>query len=431
MRLETLDDAKSYLEGLINLERTRDFDYESMGLDRIRALLEALGHPERGLPCVHVAGSKGKGTVALAAEALLRAAGKHVGTFTSPHLESWTQRFRIDGEPVKEGTMVAALRSMLPVVERLRGDPRLCPSFFDVATALALVLFRDLRVDAGVVEVGLGGRLDSTNAVESKVSVITMIELEHTDKLGNTLEEICAEKAGILRPGVPVAHGPLEPGAYGVLAARAVANDAALDGVDAPEAELSAAGLRFWLGDGREIRAPVLGAHQATNLAIAIRACELFLERPLSKREVSALESLSLPARLECFGDAILDCAHTPESARALRRTLSAVWPRRAWVLVVSIAADKNAAGILAELAPEVRACVVSAAEPVRSIAPEQLLALARASGIENVEAVADPAAALLRAGEIAGPEDLLVVTGSVYFAGAVRPQLVARKAGV
>ena len=405
MRLETLDDAKSYLEGLINLERTRDFDYESMGLDRIRALLEALGHPERGLSCVHIAGSKGKGTVALAAEVLLRAAGRRVGTFTSPHLESWTQRFRIDGESVKEGTMVAALRSMLPVVERLRGDPRLCPSFFDVATALALVLFR--------------------------VSVITAIELEHTDKLGNTLEEICAEKAGILRPGVPVAHGPLEPGAYGVLAARAVANDAALDGVDAPEAELSAAGLRFWLGDGREIRAPVLGAHQATNLAIAIRACELFLERPLSKREVSALESLSLPARLECFGDAILDCAHTPESARALRRTLSAVWPRRTWVLVVSIAADKNAAGILAELAPAVRACVVSAAEPVRSIAPEELLALARSSGIENVEAVADPAAALLRAGEIAGPEDLLVVTGSVYFAGAVRPQLVARKVGV
>jgi dihydrofolate synthase/folylpolyglutamate synthase len=431
MRLETLDDAKRYLEGLINLERRRDFDYEKLGLGRIRALLRAVGHPERGLPCLHIAGSKGKGTVALAAEVLLRAAGRRVGTYTSPHLESWTQRFRIDGAPVAAQAMVGALRSMLPAVEKLRQDPELRPSFFDVSTALALVLFRELGVDAGVMEVGIGGRLDSTNAVESKVSVITAIQLEHTEKLGNTLEEICGEKAGILRAGVPAAHGPLAAGAYGVLAARAVACNTELHAVGVPWAELGLDGLFVRLEDGRELRAPILGVHQATNLALAVRACELFLGRSLDRLELDALEALQLPARLERFGDTILDCAHTPDSARELRRTLDAVWPGRPWVLVVSIAADKDAARILAELAPPSRVCVVTAAEPVRSLAPEVLVGLARAAGIEDVEPHARPVDALRRAMELAGPDELVVLTGSVYFAGAVRPLLVGAQKGV
>ncbi len=430
MRLETLDDAKRYLEGLINLERRRDFDYEKLGLGRIRALLEAVGHPERGLSCLHIAGSKGKGTVALAAEVLLRAAGRRVGTYTSPHLESWTQRFRIDGAPVAAQAMVGALRSMIPAVEKLRQDPELRPSFFDVSTALALVLFRELGVDTGVMEVGIGGRLDSTNAILSKVSVVTAIQLEHTEKLGNTLEEICAEKAGILRAGVPAVHGPLAPGAYGVLAARAVACNTELHAVGAPQAELGLDGLSIRLEDGRELCAPVLGLHQATNLALAVRACELFLGRPLQGRELGALESLQLPARVERFGNTILDCAHTPDSARELRRTLAAVWPGRSWVLVVSIAADKDAARILAELAPPSRACVVTAAEPVRSLAPEVLVPLARSAGIEKVEPHAQPEDALRRGLELAGPDELVVLTGSVYFAGAVRPLLVGAKKG-
>ncbi len=430
MRLETLEDAKGYLEGFINFERRRDFDYESMGLGRIRALLEALGRPERDLPCVHVAGSKGKGTVALASEALLRAAGLRVGTYTSPHLESWTERFRIDGEPVGADTRVGALRSMLPAVEKQRRDPRLRPTFFDVSTALALVLFRELGVDVGIMEVGLGGRLDSTNAIESKVSVITAIQLEHTDKLGNTLEAICTEKAGIVRQAIPVCHGPLVPGPYGVLAARAVACDAPLHGVHPPKGQIGAEGLRFRLGDGRELAAPVLGDHQATNLAIAIRACELFLERPLASAELGALAFLRLPARIECFGRTILDCAHTPESARALRETLSQIWPDRSWVVALSIAVDKDARGILSELASRARACVVTTAEPIRSLPPRELLELARAAGIEKAEIAPDPATALLRAEELARPEDLVVLTGSVYFAGALRPLLLGRQQG-
>ncbi len=424
MTLRTLRDAERYLEGFINRERIGDFDYERLGLGRIRALLDAIGHPEREFDCVHVTGSKGKGSVALATEALLRAAGRRVGTYTSPHLESWLERFRVDGASVDSVKMVAALELLRPAIEAQSRDEELRPSWFDVTTALGLALFSEHKVDAGVIEVGIGGRLDSTNTVRSRVSVITTVELEHTDKLGDSLEEIACEKAGILRPGVPVVHGPLAAEAYAALAARAVAENAPLHEVSAVEIEQTEAGLRFALPDGRQIESPLLGRHHATNLAIAVRASELFLGRELSQSELASLGELRLPARMERFGRAILDSAHTVRSARALREGLGLVWPDRRWVLVVAMSADKNAAAILSELAEPTRACVVSRGEPTRSMALEDLVALAWASGIEHVEAEPEPGAALARAAELADPDDLIVVTGSFYFAGAVRALL-------
>ena len=298
MELETLADAEHYLDGLINREKKTQYDYERLGLAPIRALLAEVGHPERELRCVLVAGSKGKGTTTLATEALLRGAGLRVGTFTKPHLESWRERFRIDGELVGEGELCAALRAMQPAIERLRTDTERCPSFFDVTVALALRLFADAGADAGAIEVGLGGRLDSTNAVDARVTVVTAIQLEHTDKLGDTLEAIAREKAGIFRPGVPALHGPLAPDAFGAVAAQAVAHDVPLEEVCALDVACDAHGLRFHLGDGRALASPVLGAHQATNLALAVRASERFLGRALAPRELAALGALRLPARI-------------------------------------------------------------------------------------------------------------------------------------
>ena len=424
MELRTLADAERYLEEFLNLERTQTFDYERLGLARITALLDALGHPERGLPCVHIAGSKGKGSVALMLECLLRAGGQSVGTYTSPHLESWCERFRIGGVPIEGKRLAATLQALQPALERLRQDPLLCPSFFDVCTALALQLFRDCAVDVGVIEVGLGGRLDSTNVVEPRVSVLTSVQLEHTDKLGSTLEQIALEKAGILRAQVPLLHGVLAPEALAAVMARAVAENTVLEEVRLAHVELEETGLWLGLVDGRVIRAPLCGRHQAANLALAIRAAECFLERSLTAGELARLESLRLPARIERFGDVILDCAHSPDSARALREALQALWPERPWQLVVSISRDKDAAGILYELASPTRAAVISRAEPLRSQNPDALVPLARAAGIETVETCADPAEALKRAREALQPGELLVVTGSVYLAGAVRPLL-------
>jgi len=203
-------DAAAYLEGLIDREKRPDFDYERIDLGPIRALLRRLDHPERDLPALHIAGSKGKGSTALMIEAVLQATGRRVGTFTSPHLETWTERFRIEGRDVEGSELARVIDRMRPHVDVLRaGDPALAPSFFDVTTAAALVLFREAAVDFAVLETGLGGRLDSTNVCLPAVTCVTSIEYEHTDKLGSRLGEIAAEKAGILKPNVPVVLGPL------------------------------------------------------------------------------------------------------------------------------------------------------------------------------------------------------------------------------
>ncbi len=425
MAIRSLPEAESYLDGFINRERQVSFDYEKLGLGRIRALLAAIGDPHADLPCIHVTGSKGKGSVALAAEALLRAAGQRVGTYTSPHLESWRERFRINGEPVAEDVLVATLDELVPTLERQRADPELCPSFFDVTTALAFELFRRARVESGVFEVGLGGRLDSTNVVASRVSVLTTVELEHTEKLGDTTEAIAREKAGIMRKGVPFLHGPLDAGAQGAVLARSVAEDVPLEEIRPADVRESADGIRFRLPDGRPVSSAVLGSHQALNLALAVRAAEVFQGEALPPAALAALATLELPARLERIGAALLDSAHTRESARVLRQVAERLWPGRRWVLALSVNRDKDAAGILAELAGPCRACVLAHAEPTRSWPPAELAPLARAAGIREVETLSDPVEAVVRARELCRPEDVLVVTGSFYFAGAVRRALI------
>ena len=425
MEIHTLSDAERYLDGFINRERVADFDYEKLGLARIRGLLAAIGHPEAGLPCVHITGSKGKGSVALSAEALLRAAGRRVGTYTSPHLETWRERFRIDGEMVSVEGLLTSLRRIQPVVDRVREDPETRPSFFDVTTALAFEIFRDAGIDAGVIEVGIGGRLDSTNVVDSRVCVLTAVQLEHTDKLGDSVEKIALEKAGIFRKEIPVVHGPLPAEAWGALLARSVAEDAPLEEVEACAVEATAAGQRFELPDGRRVETGVLGAHQATNLAIAVRACEHFLGRELDAGELRSLTRLRLPARVECMGPLVLDSAHTPDSARALRETLEGRWPGRRWVLGLAISRDKDAAGILRELAGPTRSCVLTRAEPLRSADTDELRALAEALGVRDVVVCPDPLAALDRVRELRDAGELGVLTGSIYFAGAIRGKLL------
>ena len=255
--------------------------YERLGLEPIRRLLERLGDPQRGLRVIHVAGSKGKGSTALFVEAICRAAGERVGTFTSPHLERWTERFRLDGREVAGERLAAAVARLRPHVDALRAAGRAsAPTFFDATTAAALLLFEEARVDRVVLEVGLGGRLDSTNVVDPVVSCVTSIELEHTDKLGTSLAEIAYEKAGILKPGVPAVAGDLPAPARAVLSDRA--RERRHRGRVAGHATSTS---RSGAGDRRGSRCgfatarwrsmlklPVLGVHQAANAALAL-AC--------------------------------------------------------------------------------------------------------------------------------------------------------------
>ncbi|NQZ96249.1 MAG: bifunctional folylpolyglutamate synthase/dihydrofolate synthase [Myxococcales bacterium] len=445
--IRTANDAADWLEGLINLEKQPELRYERLGLDPIRALLSRLGDPHTGLRVIHIAGSKGKGSTALFAESLLRAAGLRVGTFTSPHLERWTERFRIDGEDVVGSKLAAAVHVLRPHVETQRaGDAALVPSFFDATTAAALVLFREARVDCAVLEVGLGGRLDSTNAVDPAVTCVTPIELEHTETLGSTLEAIAAEKAGILKPRVPAVMGALDPRAAKVVRERAHAVGAPLAecGRDfqfrtgpARGRESSAGfGQRVTLTDGAvEIDANlgVVGAHQAQNAALAVacvRRAGLIDDETLARTAAAGLAATRLPGRLEIFARdpwIVVDSAHTKRSAEALAGVLRELrkGPGARTHLVVSISADKDTQAVLRALLPQVDQVTITRAEPTRSMDPNDV-----ARAIESLapdvasRVVPNPHLAVRAAYEALGPGDGLCIAGSVYLAGIARSVL-------
>jgi dihydrofolate synthase/folylpolyglutamate synthase len=435
--IRTLEQAGRYLEGLINVEKRPDFCYERLSLAPIRALLERVGSPERELSVLHLAGSKGKGSTALFAEAVLVAAGRRVGTFTSPHLERWTERFRVDGREVEGSALAAAVERLRPHVDALRESEH-PPSFFDATTAAALLLFHEAGVDHVVLEVGLGGRLDSTNAVRPEVTCVTSIELEHTDKLGETLAEIAAEKAGIAKPGVPMVVGELASDAL-----RAV--ERAADAVGAPLVRLGrdfqltveAEGLdgtTFRIDDPPlSLRAslPILGAHQPVNATLAV-ACVRRLPgvaadtATLAAAAVRGLSAATLPGRIEVLRRApwvLVDSAHTAASARALAKVLARI--ARPAHLVLSISAGKDTTSILEALLPHARVLTLTRAEPARSLDPGEIAAAVRARTPQIVlRVVPNPHLALRAAADGLAPEDVLCVAGSVYLAGIARTAL-------
>jgi dihydrofolate synthase/folylpolyglutamate synthase len=433
--IRSLADAAAWLEGLINVERRPEIPYARLGLDPIRRLLARLGDPHAGLSVVHVAGSKGKGSTALLVEALLRALGERVGTFTSPHLERWTERFRIDGHEVDGARLAEAVARVRPHVEALAAeDPARSPTFFDAITAAALLLFAEAEVDRAVLEVGLGGRLDSTNVVDPAVTCITTIELEHTDKLGATLASIAAEKAGIVKRGRPLVMGALPPEAEAIVLERAEELDVPVARLGRDfEASVRAAGLdglRVALRNGAlavDASLPVLGAHHAANAALALACVKrlgVYSDAALAEAAARGFAAAELPGRVEIVGRSpwlVVDSAHTAASAVALAGALACL-PQGAAHLVLSISAGKDLGAILAALLPLARRVTVTRAEAARSLAPEAIAAAVRAAAPDvALRVVPNPHLALRAAREAADAADLVVATGSVYLAGIAR----------
>lgn len=434
-RIDTAEQAAAFLEGLINFERRPEIPYVRYDLTPIRKLLARVGDPQRGLSVVHIAGSKGKGSTALLCEQVLRHLGERVGTFTSPHLERWTERFRVDGRDVADAALAGAVETLRPHVLALRdADPATAPTFFDVTTAAAFLLFAAARVDRVVLEVGLGGRLDSTNLVDPAVACVTTIELEHTDKLGDTLAAIAAEKAGIAKPGRPLVVGALPGEARDVVLARAqqigaaplvLGHDFHLGGVRA-----GADATRFsFQHDALHIEAvlPLVGAHHATNAALAlacVRALAAHDDASVAHAAQGAFAAATLPGRVEVLARApwiVVDGAHTAASARALADAL-AVLPPAATHLVLSISAGKDLRAILAALLPHADEVTITRADPARSLDPAEIAAATRATrpGLP-LRVVPNPHLALRAARESVAPGGRIVATGSVYLAGIAR----------
>lgn len=435
---ETLEDATGYLDGLINRERQTDYAYRRLDLEPIRALLEGLGRPDASLSIIHVAGSKGKGSTCLFAESILRALGESVGTFTSPHLVSWVERFRINGEPISDATLIGAVEQVRPIVEALCVGPvETRPSFFDATTAVALLVFAAAEVDRVLLEVGLGGRLDSTNIVDPVVTCISSIELEHTDKLGETETEIAREKAGILKPGIPAIVGWLRPEAMTSVEKSAAAAGAPITALPerlAIESSTNAPGVtRFRFVDDFEVETalatPGAVARQNAALALAcVRALDAYPGDELQRAATDGLANCRLPGRMEILASdpaVLVDAAHTERSAIALAAELTEL-AQDGFDLLVSVSADKQLDAFLAPLLVRVRCVWATCADPVRSL-PADLLAkrvslLARELGRSiDVEAIADPVVAARRARESLAPNYRLVAAGSVYLAGVAR----------
>jgi dihydrofolate synthase/folylpolyglutamate synthase len=381
-----------------------------LGLERMERALDALGHPERGLRVLHVAGTNGKGsTCAMAAQAL-RAAGYRTGLYTSPHLLRFNERIAVDGQPVDDRELsraVEALRAACPWHDAGAEDERL--TYFEVATLAALLHFARRPVDVAVVEVGLGGRFDATNVVRPLACAVSRIAFDHAEMLGGNLEAIAGEKAGIMKPGVPVAvaHGQ-EAGAMRALEEAAARRGAPL--VVAPASFEGPVGLA--------------GPHQRGNAALAATALRLLDRVGLVVPEHAISRGISTarwPGRLETVGGVLLDGAHNPDGAAALARALSSLYPGRPVELVFGVLADKDEENMLRALAPSVRALHLVAPSSPRARAPSTYLATAAALVGGRADAHASTEDALACARRAARDGAVVALAGSLYLVGEAR----------
>jgi dihydrofolate synthase/folylpolyglutamate synthase len=382
------------------------------GLDNISAIVTRLGHPERSFASVHIAGTNGKGSVTAMVDAALRAAGHRAARYTSPHLVDLSERFVVDGRPVARDALVSAVADVRDVVESLRADGTLDvqPTFFEV-TAVAFELFRRARVSVAVLEVGLGGRLDATNVVDPIATAITSIAFDHQRYLGDTLREIAIEKAGIIKPHVPVVLGALEPEAA-----------AAIEQV---AAERGAEVIRATPADASGLALGLAGAHQRTNAAVAVRLLTLLDARGIPVPPEAIADGLARPQwpgrldlrRLPDGRELLLDAAHNPAGAAALASYLESD-ARARQPLVFAVMRDKAIADMFAVLLPRVSRLVVTRASNARSAEPEMLADIARATAPELAIAIEPRVEDALASAWRGSPR--IVVAGSIFLLGDV-----------
>jgi len=397
------------------------------GLERTRTLLRALGDPQDDLRAFHVAGTNGKGSVCAMLEASLRAGGLRVGKYTSPHLVDFRERIVVDGQPMPEAAVVEFVERWTPLCEEIGA------TFFEATTAMAFDYLAASRVDAAVVEVGLGGRLDSTNVIQPVVAGVVSIGLDHTEYLGETRELIAAEKAGIFKPGVPAVVGERDETTRALLARRAVEVGAAPVRVVADEGDISdvrvgVEGTTFTIagrGGGRRLRTALLGEHQAANAAVALTMLDAAPSglAPSAERVARALSEVRLPGRFQRVGAFIFDVAHNADSAAVLARTLRTVDPPRPLAVLFSVLGDKDWRAMMAELAPAADAFVLTCAPTAPASRAWRLadaLAFARARGW-RAEAEPDFDQALARS-EALGRT--VLATGSFHTAGDAMARL-------
>jgi dihydrofolate synthase/folylpolyglutamate synthase len=448
--------ALDYLYSFVDYSLTRNLRYspEKFDLERMRELMQRLGNPQNDYPIIHVAGTKGKGSVSALTAAALHAEGYRTGFYTSPHLSDYCERIQVDGiqiTHVELVTLVEELKPHVAVIDRL--------TTFELTTAMAFLLFSHRKVDAAVIEVGLGGRLDATNVLTPLVSVITSLSYDHMNVLGDTLELIAAEKAGIIKPGHPVVLAPQKESARKVVERIAAERDSefVLVGDDyhfaAGSHSLDGQTLLVWSKGEQEqaneyiesggrtawqpvrLNIPLLGFHQVENAATAYvclqtaRNCGLTISEEAINRGFAAV---NWPGRFEVLRRkpaVIVDSAHNRDSALKLRLAIEDYLPGQPVILIFGASEDKDVEGMFAELLPRVRVVIATQSIHPRAMDADLLVEMAHKHGVA-ARTVIPVETALEIALKLAGDEAAIVVAGSLFVAAAIRDAWQMRQAG-
>jgi dihydrofolate synthase/folylpolyglutamate synthase len=428
-------EAIAYLHSLTDYEtkRVRRYTPEAFDLSRVERLMDVLGHPHRSFQSVHIAGTKGKGSTSAMIESCLRSAGYRTALYTSPHLHTFRERICVGGEKIGRDEVVALVKELRPLVER---RPEL--TTFEVITAMAFLHFARSDVEVAVVEVGLGGRLDATNVLSPKVAVITSISLDHTYLLGDTLGEIAREKGGIIKSGIPTVSAPQRAEAIQALEAISSRRNVSLVEIcrdwDYEIGPADQEGQSFTvrrITDGGspldgEYWIPLLGRHQLENAAAAVAALDLLRRGgfDIPVRAVArGLREVWWPGRMEILSQdplVVVDCAHNPYSARALRDALEEWFPDRGWVMIFGASADKEIAGMLETLVPISDYTIVTRADHPRAMAPIELADIVADVG-GGAEVSLNVRKSLDRALKMMDPDNGLLATGSIFLVADLR----------
>ncbi|NLW58919.1 MAG: bifunctional folylpolyglutamate synthase/dihydrofolate synthase [Firmicutes bacterium] len=414
-----------------------------LGLDRMRALLTILGAPHRQYPVIHIAGTNGKGSTTALVGAVLKTAGYRVGAFTSPHLSSYCERLAINGAPIPPARLAALVDAVRPVVEEAALDPRIGhPTEFEFGTLLALKYFAEEQVNLAVIEVGMGGRLDATNVLTPLVAGIAHIALDHQEYLGTDLVSIAREKAGIIKPGIPVVFGPQAPEANAVLeeTARSVAAPCYRVGKEIGcrlvRVDLSGTHLELQWQDepAFPVRVNLYGAHQAANAALAFGLLQIVKAQgfPWSQHHLMAgFAKVTWPGRMEFFPGPpalMLDGAHNPDGVTNLAHGLCQLFPEHRIRLVVGILdnrpVEKMGTILASILGAKLHRVYVTTVPDAKTAPSARLVRCFQGLGVSTV-ALDDPLTALKTALAELEEDELLVVCGSLYLVGFLRPYIL------
>lgn len=441
----TYEESVQYLLSLgRELASPRQASATKFDLKNITALCEHLGQPQREFQSVHVAGTNGKGSTSAMLDSILRAAGVRTGLYTSPHLERINERIRLDGKEISDEEFAAAFTRVQNAVEELLASGKLAahPTFFECMTAIAFLYFARAGAEFAVCEVGMGGRLDATNILLPEVAVITQIDFDHENYLGHSIEEIAGEKAGIIKPGGRVVSAAEHLIARVVIRKRCAEQSAFLveienlfylEDLTASEGCFSFTAITYDTGVRIPIALRLPGRFQVRNALTALAAARMLAERgaPTDDAAISrGLAATVWPGRLEKINDRpeiYVDGTHNPAGAREIAVFWEQFLPGRKIFLVYGAMRDKAVDEIAGLLFPKAAAVILTAPHQSRAISAP-LLAEMTAHHASHAEAVLDPVQALGRALELASPEDVIFITGSLYLVGELRREWMSRK---